>query len=276
MKVWFVTGASRGFGALITAEALKRGDAVVATARKPKAIADRFGELPNLLPIALDVTREEQAHEAAKAAVERFGRIDVLVNNAGYALLATIEEATTEGVADIFRTNVFGLLSVTRAVLPHMRRQRAGHILNMSSVAGFAPYPCYGFYCSTKFAVEGLSETLALELRPLGIHVTAVEPGFFRTEFLDQTSLVIGASKISDYREIMDGMRDFTTKVSGAQPGNPVRLAEVLIEFVNEENPPVRLQLGSDTVAMLEKKIAETLANLARYRSLSLSTDYGV
>jgi NAD(P)-dependent dehydrogenase (short-subunit alcohol dehydrogenase family) len=276
MKVWFVTGASRGFGALITAEALKRGDAVVATARKPKAIADRFGELPNLLPIALDVTHEEQAHEAAKAAVERFGRIDVLVNNAGYGFLATIEEATTKGIEDVFRTNVFGLLSVTRAVLPHMRRQRAGYILNMSSVAGFAPYACYGIYCSTKFAVEGLSETLALELKPLGIHVTAVEPGFFRTEFFDQSSLAIGASKIGDYRAIMDGMLDITAKANGAQPGNPLRLAEVLIEFVNEKNPPVRLQLGSDTVAMLEKKLAEIHANLERYRSLSLSTDFGV
>jgi NAD(P)-dependent dehydrogenase (short-subunit alcohol dehydrogenase family) len=275
MKVWFITGASRGFGTLITAEALKRGDSVVATARNPKAITDSFGKLPNLLTAALDVTNEDQARDAAKAAVDRFGRIDVLVNNAGYGLLSTIEESTTKSVEDIYRTNVFGLLSVTRAVLPYMRQRRAGHILNISSVAGFTPYACYGIYCSTKFAVEGLSETLALELKPFGIHVTAVEPGFFRTDFFDHSSLAVGASRIADYQKLRDEMLSSTDSWNHTQPGDPARLALVLTKFVNEKDPPVRLPLGSDTVAMFEKKRAESLADLKRCRSLSVSTDFG-
>ena len=157
MRTWFITGASRGFGALIAERALAKGEAVVASARNPQSLIDRFGARPNLLPLALDVTDEAQAHAAARAAVQRFGRIDVLVNNAGYGLLGAVEEASAAEIEAVYRTNVFGLLHVTRAVLPHMRRQRSGRVLNLSSVGGLVGLQGWGVYCSTKFAVEGLT-----------------------------------------------------------------------------------------------------------------------
>jgi NAD(P)-dependent dehydrogenase (short-subunit alcohol dehydrogenase family) len=274
MKVWFITGASRGFGALITKEALAKGDAVVATARSPKTVTERFGKHPNLLAVALDVTNEAQAHEAAKAAIQRFGRIDVLVNNAGYGLLGAVEEASAREVEDIYRTNVFGVLNVTRAVLPHMRRQRSGRILNMSSVGGYRATQGWGIYSSTKFAVEALSEALAIELTPLGIHVTAVEPGYFRTDFLDGTSLSIMPTKIDDYATTSGAMREFAASVNHAQPGDPAKLAKVLVEFADALEPPVRLPLGSDTVAAIESKNAEMAVLVDKWRGTSVSTDF--
>ena len=276
MRTWFITGASRGFGALIAEKALAKGDAVVATARNPQSVIDRLGDHPNLLPVALDVTDEAQAHQAAKAAVERFGRIDVLVNNAGYGLLGAVEEATGAEIEALYRTNVFGLLAVTRAVLPHMRRQRSGRILNMSSVGGLRSGPGFGVYCSTKFAVEGLTEALAAELAPLGIFATAVEPGYFRTDFLDATSLSVSPASIADYNDTAGAVRTLAAQVSHAQPGDPQRLAKVLIEFVDAPNPPVRLPLGSDTAAATEAKAAELIAVVGEWRSVAVSTDFPV
>src|SRR3954451_15453002 len=168
MRVWFITGASRGFGALIAEAALAAGDAVVATARDPNTVAARLGAHERLLATRLDVTSEAEAHEAAGQAVRKFGRIDILVNNAGYGLLGAIEEASAAETSQLFGTNVFGLLGVTRAVLPHMRRQRSGHVINISSVGGYAGFPGWGVYGATKFAVEGISEALAGEVAPLG------------------------------------------------------------------------------------------------------------
>jgi NAD(P)-dependent dehydrogenase (short-subunit alcohol dehydrogenase family) len=201
MRVWFITGASRGFGALIAQEALAAGDAVVATARDPSTITKRLGTHERLLAARLDVSNENEAHEAVGQAVKKFGRIDILINNAGYGLLGAIEEASADETQRLFGTNVFGLLSVTRAALPHMRRQRAGHIINVSSVGGYTGYPGWGVYSATKFAVEGISEALAEEVAPLGLKVTVVEPGFFRTDFLEETSLSRTAQEIDDYGE---------------------------------------------------------------------------
>jgi NAD(P)-dependent dehydrogenase (short-subunit alcohol dehydrogenase family) len=274
MRTWFITGASRGFGALIAQKALAAGDAVVATARDPQSVIGRIGQHPNLLAVALDVTDEAQAHAAAKAAVERFGRIDILVNNAGYGLLGAVEEATGAEVEALYRTNVFGLLAVTRAVLPHMRRQRSGRILNLSSVGGLRSGAGFGVYCSTKFAVEGLTEALAAELAPLGIFATAVEPGYFRTDFLDATSLSVSPASIADYHETAGATRVRAAQVSHAQPGDPERLAQVLVDFVDAENPPVRLPLGSDTAAATEAKAAELLAVVDAWRAVAVSTDF--
>jgi len=274
MRTWFVTGASRGFGALIVQEALAKGDAVVATARNPNTLVDRFGDHPKLLAVTLDVTDENQAHAAAKAAVEQFGRIDVLVNNAGYGLLAAVEEATAAEIESVYRTNVFGLLAVTRAVLPHMRRQRSGHILNMSSIGGIAGFQGWGVYCSTKYAVEGLSASLAIELQPLGIHVTAVQPGFFRTDFLDETSLSTSPTIIADYHETSGAMRDFAVGINHAQPGDPQKLAEALIAFVDSPNPPRQLPLGSDTAAAFEARNVESETLLSQWRAVAVSTDF--
>lgn len=274
MRTWFITGAARGFGALIAQQALAKGDAVVATARDPKSVRARLGDHPNLLALGLDVTREEQAFSAAKAAIERFGSIDVLVNNAGYGLLSAVEEAAAAEIEALYRTNVFGLLAVTRAVLPHMRRQRSGHILNLSSVGGYRSAAGWGIYCSTKFAVEGLTEALAAELAPLGIFATAVEPGYFRTDFLDQTSLVTSPNVIADYHQTSGRMRSFAAGANHQQPGDPEALAKVLVDFVDAPNPPVRLPLGSDTVAAIEAKNAETAGILAAWRTTSVSTDF--
>ena len=272
-KTWFITGASRGFGALIVAEALGRGDNVVATARAPEAVTKAVGERPNLLAVALDVTNEKQAAAAAKAAIERFGQIDILVNNAGFGLLGAVEEATAEEVERVYATNVFGLLAVTRAVLPHMRRQRSGHILNMSSIGGYAASAGWGVYGSTKFAVEGITEALALELKPLGIHATIVEPGFFRTDFLDARSLSVSPSTIEDYKDTAGAMRNFAAGANHAQPGDPAKLAKALLVLADVPEPPLRMPFGSDTIRRIETKNAFVAQELDRWRDLSVSTD---
>jgi NAD(P)-dependent dehydrogenase (short-subunit alcohol dehydrogenase family) len=275
MRVWFITGASRGFGALIAQEALTAGDAVVATARNPAGLAEKFGNHQNLLPVALDVSNEAQAHEAAAAAVKRFGRIDILVNNAGYGLLGAVEEATAEEIEKLYATNVFGLLKVTRAVLPHMRRQRSGHVINMSSVGGYQSFAGWGVYCSTKFAIEGLSEAMAAELQPLGIKVTVVEPGFFRTDFLDESSLAVSPSSIADYKDTPAGaMRDFAAGHNHGQPGDPKRLAKSMITLAHAANPPLRMPFGSDTVGAIEAKNGYVAKEMADWRELAVSTDF--
>jgi NAD(P)-dependent dehydrogenase (short-subunit alcohol dehydrogenase family) len=274
MRIWFITGASRGFGELITKKALAAGDAVIATARKTEGMAERFGNHPRLLPVQLDVTNETQAHQAVAEGIKRFGRIDILVNNAGYGLLGAVEEASKEEIEPLFATNVFGLLAVTRAVLPHMRRQRSGHVINISSIGGYGAYHGWGVYGATKFAVEGLSEALSQELKPLGIHVTVVEPGFFRTDFLDVSSLVTSSNQIADYAETVGAMRKFAANASHGQPGNPAKLADALLTLANAKNPPLRLPLGSDTVARIEQKNRSVAAELEQWRAVALSTDF--
>ena len=271
MKTWFITGASRGFGALIMEAVLASGDAAVATARDPASMANH----PWLLKLPLDVTNEGQARDAAARAVEKFGSIDVLVNNAGYGLLGAVEESSAIEVERVFATNVFGLLNVTRAVLPYMRKRRSGHIVNMSSVGGYASYyPGWGVYCATKFAVEGISEALSVELAPLGIHATIVEPGFFRTDFLSAQSLSSTAARIDDYADTVGKMRSFAAAVNHQQPGDPQRLAQVIVKLASEKNPPTRLALGSDTVARVEEKNRAVQRELDLWRSVSLSTDF--
>jgi NAD(P)-dependent dehydrogenase (short-subunit alcohol dehydrogenase family) len=274
MRVWFITGASRGFGARITAEALSRGDAVVAAARNPQAIEKQFGKSERLVAVKLDVTNEAQAHEAAGIAVKAFGRIDVLVNNAGYGLLGGIEEASAEETQRVYATNVFGLLNVTRAVLPHMRRQRSGHVINISSVGGYTGYPGWGVYGSTKFAVEGISEALTAEVAPLGIRVTVVEPGFFRTDFLDDQSVVRTAQEIADYADTVGKTRSHAGAANHAQPGDPRKLAKAFMVLVDAKEPPTRLQLGSDTVARVQAKHAHVERELRAWRDVALSTDF--
>jgi len=273
-RVWFITGASRGIGAEITQAALAAGDRVVATARDARKLRERFGESERLLPVALDVTDEASASAAVRAAVERFGRIDVLVNNAGFGVIGAVEETSAEEVRRVYETNVFGLLNVTRAVLPQMRRQRAGHILNLSSVGGFRAGPGFGVYCSTKFAVEGISEALHAELTPLGIAVTVVEPGYFRTEFLESQSVVASPTVIDDYAETSGKVREMAKTVSLNQPGDPVKLAKALVELTRHPHPPLRLPLGSDTIAAIEAKQAFVRDELAAWRAVAVSTDF--
>ena len=274
MRTWLITGSSRGFGALLTQRALEAGDNVIATARKPADVTARFGEHPRLFAAKLDVTRESDAHEAIAEGIQRFGRIDILVNNAGYGLLGAVEEASTTEVHNIFSTNVFGLLNVTRAVLPHMRKQRSGHIINFSSLGGYQAYVGWGGYGATKFAVEGLTEALALELAPLGVKATVVEPGFFRTDFLDEQSLVTSPLVIADYDATVGAMRRFAETANHGQPGDPQKLAGAILALVDAPNPPLRLPLGSDAIERITQKNAAVASELEQWRELSLSTDF--
>lgn len=276
MKTWFITGASRGFGLRIAKLALEQGDNVVATARRAEAVIEALGERERLLALPLDVTDEAQARAAAAAAVEAFGSIDVLLNNAGFGLLGAVEEASAADVEAVYRTNVFGLLNVTRAVLPTMRAQRSGRILNISSIGGYRGAAGFGVYSSTKFAVEGLSEALHAELAPLGVHVTVVEPGYFRTDFLDATSLTVSGGEIADYAETAGRVRRVAAALNHGQPGDPDRLAQVLVDFADAANPPVRLPLGSDTVAAIEAKHMADAEIVAKWRAVSVSTDFAV
>lgn len=274
MRTWFITGASRGFGTLIAEHALRAGDAVIATARKPEDVVARLGNHPNLLALRLDVTSEAEAHQAVAEGVKHFGRMDVVVNNAGFGVLGAVEETSAIETERLFATNVFGVLNVIRAVLPHMRRQRSGHIINISSIGGYQAYMGWGVYGSTKFAVEGITEALQQEVAPLGIHATVVEPGFFRTDFLDEQSLVKTTLELPDYDETVGAMRRFAKDANHAQPGNPVKLAEAILALVNAPKPPQRLPLGSDTVARIEEKNHFVASELAEWKDLALSTDF--
>lgn len=272
-KVWLITGASRGFGLAIAQAALERGDYVVATARKPEAVVQALGTHAHLLSVALDVTSETQAQRAVDAAIKHFGRIDVLVNNAGYGLLGAVEESSAREVEQLFATNVFGLLHVTRAVLPHMRREHRGLIINISSIGGYAAYPGWGVYGATKFAVEGISEAMAHELAPLGIYATVVEPGFFRTDFLDASSLVKTMIEFPEYAATVGEMRALMANANHQQPGDPKRLADAMLVLADSEAPPVRLPLGTDTIAKIQAKHRAVEAELATWHAVAISTD---
>ncbi|MGA8152176.1 MAG: oxidoreductase [Terriglobales bacterium] len=272
--VWFITGASRGFGLEIARVALDRGDSVVAAARDPQTVERALGSREQLLAVALDVTNEEQTQAAIDAALKRFGQIDILINNAGRGLVGAVEEASSEEVRSVFAVNVEGLLSVTRAVLPSMRARRSGRILNLSSVGGFDSRAGWGLYCATKFAVEALSEALRAELLPIGIHVTVVEPGTFRTDFLDASSLVRARQVINDYSETAGASRQWADTANHSQLGDPVKAAVAMVTIATTPDPPLRLQLGTDCLARVEAKLSRVAEELAKWRKLAESTDY--
>jgi NADP-dependent 3-hydroxy acid dehydrogenase YdfG len=274
MSVWFITGASRGFGRELAATTLAAGDQVVAAARDPQAVLDALPQGgDSLLAVRLDVTDDKQAAAAVRAAVERFGRIDVLVNNAGYGLFGSVEETSDADVRALFDTNVFGLLTVTRAALPTLRAQRSGHILNIGSSAGFAVSAGRGLYGATKFALEAISEALHGELAPLGVHVTVVEPGSFRTNFLSPRSKRVAAVGIPDYADTVGRLLTLIEANNGKQPGDPVKAVAAIRTIVAASEPPLRVQLGSDSVALVEGKLASVTDELETWRKLSLSTD---
>jgi len=273
-RVWFITGAARGIGARIVEAALAQGDAVVATSRDASTMEQRFGAQPGLLPVALDVTSEAQSAAAVDAALARFGRIDVLVNNAGFGLLGAVEEATSDEVRRLYETNVFGLLNVTRAVLPSMRARGRGHVINISSLGGYRSAAGFGVYCSTKFAVEGLTEALHAELAPLGIHATVVEPGYFRTDFLEQSSLLVSPRILGDYAASAGQVREAARRISLNQPGDPQRLAQAMLALVGSATPPLRLPLGSDTLQTISDKHAFVERETALWKKVAASTDF--
>ncbi len=275
-KVWFVTGATRGIGAEIVKAALAAGEHVVATGRNRDQIVATFKEHSDrLLALELDVTKELHAFAAVEAAVARFGRIDVLVNNAGYGQLGMFEENTAAEIQRQFDTNVFGLFHVTRAVLPVMRKQRSGRIFNLSSMAGMIGFPAASIYCSSKFAVEGFCESLALDVADFGIRVTIVEPGFTRTDFLEDSSLRYGTRQVAGYEETSPKLRAQYASYNGRQIGDPTKLATTLLTLANSDNPPMRFASGSDAFEGMTSKLAGVQSELHDYQKLSVAIDHG-
>jgi len=272
-KVWFITGASRGFGALIATAVLAAGDKLVATARNLQGL-EHLGTHDNLLTLAMDVTSRPQVKKAISAARKQFKRIDVLVNNAGFGLLGAIEETSPKEVENLYQTNVFGLLNATRAVLPIMRKHRSGHIMNFSSVGGYTSRAGFGIYCSTKFAVEGISEALHDEVAPLGIHVTVVEPGAFRTDFLDTSSLARTETIIPDYEETVGKVRQWADDKNHQQQGDPAKLAQAILQVASSPEPPLRLPLGTDTLQRIAEKNAFVEKETEKWRAVAASTDF--
>jgi len=274
-KVWMITGAGRGIGADIAHAALQAGDRVVATARKLGQLQDTFaGIAPERIAlIELDVANEAQAAPAVAQAVERFGRIDVLVNNAAYGLLGRLEEVSNADIAQQFAVNVHGVLHMLRAVLPTMRRQRGGHIMNISSIAGLTGFDGASVYCASKYAIEGLTASLALEVAPFGIHVTAVEPGFFRTEFLDPSSVRYGATAIDDYAA-HGSVEQAYGAYKGKQLGDPVKLAAAVVKLAAMDAPPRQFLAGSDALAMATTALDARRTEMAAFEEMTVSTDH--
>ena len=273
-KVWFITGASTGFGRLLTQEVLKAGGRVLATARKPEQIADLAQEYPDAArTFALDVTNPAQIAAVAKDAIAAFGRIDVLVNNAGYGIAGGIEETTEAEFMPVFETNVFGLMRVTRAFLPQFRTQRLGHIVNLSSMAGLAGSAGWGYYNASKFAVEGFSEALAAEMAPLGVKVTIVEPGPFRTDFLGRSG-VEAALRIPDYDATVGKTREYFHDQAGKQRGDPMKAVHAIMDVVESENPPLHLILGAIALKRFRGKLDQWHEEIAAYEGVTLGADF--
>ena len=273
-RVWFITGTSTGFGRLLAEEVLKSGGKVIATARDRHKIADLVDQYPSTAKaFALDVTNPSQIETVAAEAITHFGRIDVLVNNAGYGIAGALEEATEDEYMPVFNTNVFGLINVTRSFLPQFRKQRSGHILNLSSIAGLAGGAGWGFYNTTKFAVEGFSEALAAELAPLGVHVTVIEPGPFRTDFLGRSG-VEAALRIPDYDATAGKAREYLNTQSGKQAGDPLRAVQAMIAVVESPNPPVHLILGAVALKCFRAKLDQWNQDIAAWEQTTLGADF--
>ena len=274
VPVWFITGCSTGFGRELARQVLERGWRAVLTARRPEQVADLAdGHGDRALALRLDVTDRDDVRNAVKAAEDRFGRVDVLVNNAGYGYLAAIEEGEDEAVRAQFETNVFGLVALTQAVLPGMRGRRRGHVVNVSSIGGLVSFAATGFYHATKYAVEGLSESLAIECAPLGIRVTLVEPGPFRTDWAGR-SIVESGTVIADYDGTAGERRRQTRQRSGNQVGDPVRGSAAIIAAVTSENPPLRLLLGGPALDLAYAKLDRLRAEFDAWKDTTLGADY--
>ena len=270
-KTWLITGAGRGMGVDFAKAALAAGHNVVATGRSVDAVAQAVGESDDLLVVRLDVTSAADAAAAVEAAVDRFGGIDVLVNNAASFYAGFFEELTPEQMERQLATSLFGPMNVTRAVLPVMREQRSGHVITISSSAGFAGFEYGTAYAASKFGVDGWMESLAAEVEPFGIHTTVVNPGFFRTELLTQESTSYATPSIADYAEGNAAQREFWEGQNGRQAGDPAKLAQALLTITDLEQPPFRFIAGADAIAQAEEKLAERQQQIDAYRDLSSS-----
>jgi NAD(P)-dependent dehydrogenase (short-subunit alcohol dehydrogenase family) len=272
-KVWFVTGASKGLGLSLVKQLLKDGYSVAATSRRIEDLQYQVGEHSGFLPLTMDLKSEESVGAAIKKTIDYFGKIDVIVNNAGYGLAGGLEELTDAEVRENFDVNVFGSLNVIRKAMPYLRAQKSGHIFNVASIGGFiGNFPAFGIYCSTKFAVHGFTESLSAEVKEFGIKVTVVSPGYFRTNFLSSDSLVIPKHEIAEYKSVREMQNAHQLNINGNQQGDPEKAAAVMIKAASEENAPLHLFLGRDAYEMAYKKMESVKSDLEEWKELSTAT----
>jgi NAD(P)-dependent dehydrogenase (short-subunit alcohol dehydrogenase family) len=272
-KVWFITGASKGLGAELVKRLISEGYRVVATSRKKQALIDVIGQHENFVPLTMDVTSDADVKRAVEEAVAAYGRLDVIVNNAGYSQIGAVEELSAEEVKKNFDVNVFGPLHVIRHTAPLLRKQRSGHIFNIASIGGFVGnFPAFGIYCSTKFAMAGYTEALAVELEPFGVHTTLVYPGYFRTNFLEKDSAMKPANPIEDYTNARQVEAQHLDEINRNQPNDPGKAAEVFIELSKQEKPPVHFFMGVGAADFVKEKIDAIKAALEANKELAEST----
>lgn len=273
-KVWFVTGASKGLGSELVKKLLSEGFRVAATSRTVDALVASFGESSeNFLPLGMDITDNDEVNSSLARTVAHFGTVDVIVNNAGYGQIGTLEELTDEEAKANFDVNVFGSLNVIRNAMPYLREQQSGNIFNISSIGGYAGnFPGWGIYCSTKFAVAGFTEALAEEAKAFGVHATVVYPGYFRTDFLSKESAKTPAHTIEAYESARNSEQAHLNDINGSQPNDPVKAAEALIELSKAQHPPVHFLLGLETHEFLNNKIEALKKDAEHWKSLTEST----
>ena len=273
-RVWFITGTSTGFGRLLAQELLRRGNRVIATARDIAKVEDLVHQYPaTARALTLDVTNPAQIESVAQQAIAAFGHVDILVNNAGYGLNGAIEEVSEEEFEPMFQTNIYGLIRTTRAFLPHFRQRRTGQIFNLSSVSGLIGGAGWGFYNATKFAVEGFSEALAGEMKPLGVHVTVIEPGPFRTDFLGRSGK-LAAKEFPEYKDTAGKARDYLKTQAGKQPGDPQKAVEAIIAVADSPAPPLHLILGKIALTRFRDKLALWQKEIAAWEPVTVGSDF--
>ena len=273
-RVWFITGSSSGFGLLLAHEALRRGERVIATARDVSKLDDLIQHYPDTArTLALDVTKAAEIEFIASQAISAFGQVDVLENNAGYGVNGDIEEVSEDEFEPMFQTNIYGLIRTTRAFLPHFRQRRSGHIFNLSSIGGLIGGAGWGFYNVTKFAVEGFSEALAAEMKPLGVHVTIVEPGPFRTDFLGRSGK-LAAKELPEYKDTAGKARDYLQSQSGKQPGDPQKAVEAILTAADASEPPLHLILGKIALTRFRDKLAQWDKEIAAWETVTTGADF--
>jgi NAD(P)-dependent dehydrogenase (short-subunit alcohol dehydrogenase family) len=273
-KVWFVTGASKGLGLTLVKKLLNEGFHVAATTRNVDSLTKEIGDASELfLPLEVDLTDNSSVKASVEKSIAHFGRLDVIVNNAGYGQIGTLEELTDEEVKENFNVNVFGSLNVIRNVMPYLRSQKSGHIFNISSVGGlFGSFSGWGIYCSTKFAVAGFTEALAEEIKEFGVKATVVYPGYFRTDFLSKGSVRTPGQPVAEYTAARESEDQHLNMINGSQTNDPEKAAEVLIAVSRENHPPVHLLLGNDAYEILQNKIGILTKDAEQWKNYTLST----
>lgn len=275
-KVWFVTGASKGLGLILVQKLLAEGYRVAATSRDINSLIKEVSETSDqFLPLEMDLITESSVQDAVAKTISHFKTIDVVVNNAGYGQIGTLEELSDEEARRNFDVNVFGLLNVIRNTMPHFRVKRSGHFFNISSIGGYhGGFPGWGIYCSTKFAVSGLTEGLKAEAKAFGVNVTLVYPGYFRTGFLSADSMGLPKNPIADYEEARQSVLAHQNEINGNQPGDPEKAVKALIQISKEQNPPLHLFLGEDAYNMANAKIEEVEADLEAWKAMTIATAF--